>query len=116
MTIIYALINPITECPFYVGSTRRTLKERLYEHIRENKEILFKNKSIRRLKQNIIIELLDKGIEPSIKRLIIVNDEYAHVFEYLVYKHYKSIGFVLLQSEKDFCKTIPGKRDFKKIH
>lgn len=33
MILIYALIDNITEVPFYVGSTNRSLDERLQEHI-----------------------------------------------------------------------------------
>lgn len=98
MTIIYALINPITDCPFYVGSTTRTLQERLKEHISISVREDLRGKM--KLKQNVINSLLEKGVQPIIKRILLVNDDKAGQAEKQVYEHYVGLGFILLQEKK----------------
>lgn len=64
--LVYSLVNPETLEPRYIGHTRRSLKQRLYEHLNYQQNDLLKE---------WIDDLSDKGLKPKIMQLdkIILN-------------------------------------------
>lgn len=63
---VYALINPFSGNPFYVGLTRSLLKNRLSSHISESLKISYDTVS---RKQAEISKIIDGGYLPEIKSI-----------------------------------------------
>jgi hypothetical protein len=61
--IIYALVNPIDDSIFYVGSTRGSLAAALRRHIRPNTRIFNRDKA------KVISAIQKKGKQPLIAEL-----------------------------------------------
>jgi hypothetical protein len=66
--IIYGLINPIDDTCFYVGQTKKGLKDRLRQHI--------KDKQANYYKHLIISDILKAGLKPRIKEIFTIEDYY----------------------------------------
>ena len=86
--MVYALVNPITKVPFYVGETSR-LSERLCKH--------FNCTEKHELKNNYITELKKQGYKPDVLILesMIENKSEAENIEALYIKKYRNLGYEL---------------------
>jgi len=85
--MIYVLVNPITQVPFYVGETTR-LSERLCKHFNCTEKNKDKNKYIADLKAN--------GYKPNV--LIVGTSEdkiEAEKLEYFFIDKYRNLGYEL---------------------
>lgn len=114
MTTIYALINPETETPFYVGSTKQVLARRLLGHLQDVKKRT--HKGILGEKQDFIISLLRKGLKPKISRLFLVDDSVAAQAEESAFKMFKEVGYRMYQLEGKFLQVEPKSDLFEETH
>lgn len=101
MPKIYALYNPITNLPFYVGATRGPLSYRLSGHVSSNPNRK-KSNCISVIRRKYITGIIQNGSYPKIKLLEtcperIVNDRERHY-----YNLYKRKGINLLQHPSFF--------------
>lgn len=62
---IYALIDPRTELPFYVGATSQSIAQRKSEHVYGSRN--FRNKNIK--KEELIREILDNDLKVQVELL-----------------------------------------------
>lgn len=75
MAQVYALIDPRTSEPFYVGSTNRLLEERLHEHL---------TSKLDRPRVKHIEELRSLGLKPIAVVLFTVHRQWQFKTEFLV--------------------------------
>lgn len=108
MNIIYALINPINQVPFYVGATKRNLEDRLAEHLQIAKRRKLTGKPGE--KQDVILKILSLGFKPEIKALVAASDDITNDFEKAGYSILKKLGYRLDQSPDAFYKVDPKAR------
>ena len=101
MIKIYCLVDPITHKPFYVGATRRSLKDRLYSHIVGRFDPSY-IKSLSSRRNKLIREIIEAGQTPLIYCLIIVPSDICDLFEREYYNLFLSQGIELLQHKHRF--------------
>ena len=89
MVTIYALINPFNNEPFYVGSTRRKLRERLSGHINSGEG----NKQRKQLTKLIKME----GLTIEIMPLLSCSVKAAIKCETHIYNLLLKEGYILYQ-------------------
>lgn len=97
---IYSLINPLDGKVFYIGVTIRTLRERLNRHCASLGYSL--NCGILKQRVEFIETIIRKGSRPVINLLEEVDVMEAEDKERAYYLKYKSDGYTLLQSERQF--------------
>lgn len=105
---IYALINPISRKPFYVGATVHNLNKRLSGHLSEvkNKKLTLDYKlpkqvmigNIRFHRQSTILYILSKGRSVGIRLLREVPLKDAGFFERYYYQLFTDQGIIIFQS------------------
>ena len=102
---IYGLFHPINGDIFYVGATRKSLKERLGGHLSAK---AYSERGISKKRKDLIDSIKKLGETPIIKILQECEFEDAQNQEKIQYEKYVSMGFELLQSGTDFhyCKTV----------
>jgi DNA-binding CsgD family transcriptional regulator len=103
MTTIYALLNPVTNSPFYIGSTSRPITKRLNEHIWEN--ISQSYRGVQEAKKQMILRIIKSGRLPIIKKVAVCSDDNAHKVERAMYEKFKKEGCLLLQ-KNSFCSRV----------
>lgn len=86
---IYALYDPISDTPKYIGKTINSLEFRLRKHIEKS----IKNRKT--IKDCWIISLVDKGLKPKIEIIDIVPQDEWQFWEKHYICLYKSWGFKL---------------------
>ncbi len=95
---IYALLDPATREPVYIGQTRRSLESRLYDHLHEVGS---------RAKQTWIKSLKVQGLRPLITPLFVTNAANANEAEKRIIKRYREMGYTLLNSNRNRPYTAP---------
>lgn len=94
--IIYALLDPTDDKPFYVGSTRITIRLRLAAHISESlSDTMPKSAKCRKIKS-----LLDQDLRPLIEPLEECEGVYRAEREQHWYQLLKENGETLLNTAK----------------
>ncbi len=88
--IIYSLSDPENGIVKYIGKTSKTLDKRLSSHISDAK---YRKKTNARL--SWIKSLINKGLEPKIEELDIVNESIADIIEIYWISQFKAWGFLL---------------------
>lgn len=102
---IYCLIDPRNDELYYIGITYRKLNIRLSSHIghaNSDRHMRGYDNGFICKRHEIVYQLKEIGLKPIIKALFVVDAENAEDCEWLLYKHYKSLGFNLIQSEYRF--------------
>ena len=98
---IYALINPFTNEPFYVGSTHSPIRYRLLTHIQQakcfRKTIRVRQHSID--KNNLIMQIINANEYVGIMLLYKCNDEDAVYYEKYFYDLFTKGKIILHQSK-----------------
>lgn len=95
---IYALINPLTGDPFYVGSTQIRLDYRLDMHIRDIRTDSGKHGTKQYAdKSKLMQQIIDEGEVPELLPLLKCSRKAARKCEKHIYNLLLSHGFTLLQ-------------------
>lgn len=104
MIKIYCLVDPRTKIPFYVGSTKRHLINRLYGHIGDSAGIHVINGmyNLGHHKRLHIQRILKCGLKPEIHLLCIVSPDITDICEKYFYNYFVSQGIDLLKSISRF--------------
>jgi hypothetical protein len=97
---IYGLLNPKDNSVFYIGVTIGKLNNRLSEHCSEKGYSVVSGKTAD--KEALIKELKKEGYRPSIFLIEEVDIFESERAERDAYLKYKRMGYVLIQSEKQF--------------
>lgn len=97
MVTIYALINPIRNDPFYVGSTKRTLSQRLSGH----------NNGMEgtKGKKELISLIKDNGLKVEIIALLVCSEIAAVKCEKHIYNLLVNNGYILHQDKNRIMRT-----------
>jgi hypothetical protein len=95
---IYALINPIDDTVFYIGSTKYHLKYRLSGHLNITN-------GCRKDRAELITTILDAGLKPEIFLLDTTTVSESGKLEEFYYYLFKSYGYNLMQSKTGFHYT-----------
>ena len=101
MVIIYVLVNPLDNQPFYVGSTQGTLKDRMSMHL-TNLFFTFKMSESVRRKVAIILGIQYAGMQPIIKPIFYCSKDVATNCEKAAYHLLLSKGYELHQLSNRF--------------
>jgi hypothetical protein len=107
--IIYCLIDPRNEFPFYVGSTRIDPHIRLRQHINGQKTSL-RSPSIVNQRVEFIQQILKDGKEPVLNILEYASVEKVDEKEEFHYNRLKNNGYALIQDPNYF---VSSKRPIK---
>lgn len=106
MILIYCLVNPLNNQPFYVGATKSSLKTRLAGHIHDAKSYCssppFFTDTISGKKHRLILHILDNSYSPLIIKLAEVDIFSVDFYESFYFQHLKKQGFALLQLPSAF--------------
>lgn len=97
---IYALYDPRTNSPFYVGATQATLESRLSNHLSFYPNS--KGDTISKKRRRLIDEILLAGMRPIIKLLKKVPFTKTSKSEEDYYNLFTEQGFILLQHKSFF--------------
>lgn len=104
---IYALVDPETNEPFYVGSTKGELEIRLRYHVWEARAMpeTRKGEQSTKDKKNKIKSILSKNKNVSIICLYKCSQSDSRHFEQYFYELFKNGGLELLQSNNRFFRA-----------
>ena len=97
---IYALIDPRTNLPFYVGATKQPLSSRLNNHVSDSR--CMGGGKVYMSRSNFITEILASKSSPQIKLLRETTSEFADHYECFYYRKFIKKGLTLLQSGDKF--------------
>jgi len=111
--IVYCLINPRTNTPYYVGVTMNRLQARLSLHMCQQGRSLG-NTTVCDRRKDLHNTFRHDGIKPVIKALAVADIHTVDFLEHHYYNHFINIGHELLQlgTRFNYSKHILNRRSF----
>lgn len=106
--IIYKLVDPRSNTPFYVGATKMTPEKRLHVHL-YSKVRATKYYSIQLKRAKFIKEIMSSGLLPVLEVIERTSFENVDLRESHHYSRLKNKGFELIQNDSFFIYSQRGK-------